>query len=342
MLHQRSVRLACSRFRLIGAGFLLLIAWPMLATGQERGEQKRVGVLISGKETDKNVRSRLAVFKKAMQVFGWRDGKNVRYDVRWGNSNRQRVSVEASKLIATAPIVVLTIGTPATRAAHTLTKSIPIVFAIVSDPVGDGFVESLSRPGGNVTGFITYYPEFIEKWIDLVKEAAPLTKRTGLLFNPLTAPFSRNQYLRPVLEMAARRLAIKSAMFPVNSAKEIRSSFAAIAERPGGSLIVMPDSFMMAHRDTLIELAAKHKVPVIYPFGPFASKGGLLAYGVNMADLTRRAATYVDRILKGEKVAKLPVQLPTKFELIVNVKAAKAINLTIPLSVLVQATEVIE
>ncbi len=314
----------------------------MLATGQEGSEQKRVGVLISGKETDKNVRSRLAVFKKAMQAFEWRDGKNVRYDVRWGNSNRERMSVEASKLIAMAPTVVLTIGTPATRAVHTLTKLIPIVFAIVSDPVGDGFVESLSRPGGNVTGFITYYPEFVEKWIDLVKEAAPQTKRTGLLFNPRTAPFSRNQYLRPVLEKAARRLAIESAMLPVNSEKEIRSSFAAIAQRSGGSLIIMPDSFMIAHRDTIIELAAKHKVPVIYPFGPFASKGGLMAYGVNMADLTRRAATYVDRVLKGEKVAKLPVQLPTKFEMIVNIEAAKAIGLDIPLSVLVQATKVIE
>jgi ABC-type uncharacterized transport system substrate-binding protein len=327
---------------LIAAGFLLLIAWPMLATGQEKGEQKRVGVLISGKETDKNVRSRLAVFKKAMQAFGWRDRKNVRYDVRWGNSNRQRVSVEASKLIAAAPTVVLTIGTPATRAAHRLTKSIPIVFAIVSDPVGDGFVESLSRPGGNVSGFITYYPEFVEKWVDLVKEAAPQTERTGLLFNPRTAPFSSNQYLRPVLERATRRLAIEPAMLPVKSETEIRSAILAIARKPGGSLIIMPDSFMIAYRDTIIDLAAKHKVPAIYPFSPFAFKGGLMAYGVNMADLTRRAASYVDRVLKGEKVASLPVQLPTKFEMVINIKAAKEIGLNIPLSVLVQATEVIE
>jgi putative ABC transport system substrate-binding protein len=277
-----------------------------------------------------------------MQTFGWFDGKNVDYDVRWGNSNRDQVIAEASKLIAMAPTVVLTIGTPATSAVHRRTKTIPIVFAIVSDPVGDGFVESLSRPGGNVTGFITYYPEFVEKWMELVKEAAPKTKRTGLLFNPRTAPFSSNQYLRPFLERAARRLGIESEMLPVTTDAKIKSSIAAVAQKPGGSLIVMPDSFMLAHRDTIIELAAKHKVPVIYPFGRFASRGGLMAYGVNMADLTRRAATYVDRVLKGEKVADLPVQLPTKFEMIINIKAARAIGLNVPLSLLVQATEVIE
>lgn len=331
-----------SRRVLISACAFLFMPVMSIAQAQAADRMQHVGVLISGKEAHKNVRHRLTVFKTAMQSLGWLEGKNIHYDVRWGSSNRDRLSAEALKLINEAPTVVLTIGTPATRAAHRLTMSIPIVFAIVSDPVGDGFVESLSRPGGNVTGFITYYPEFVEKWVDLLKEAAPQTKRTGLLFNPRTAPFSRNQYLRPVLENAARRHAIESVMLPVNSEKKIRSSFAAIAQRPGGSFIIMPDSFMIAHRDTFIELAAKHKVPVIYPFGPFAYQGGLMAYGVNMADLTRRAATYVDRVLKGEKVASLPVQLPTKFELVINIKAAKEIGLNIPLSLLVQATEVIE
>ena len=327
---------------LMSACTFLLVSATTMAQAQTVDRQRHVGVLISGKEAHKNVRHRLTVFKAAMQSLGWIEGKNVRYDVRWGNSSRDRVSAEALRLINAAPTAVLTIGTPATRAVHRHTKSIPIVFAIVSDPVGDGFVESLSRPGGNVSGFITYYPEFVEKWVDLVKEAAPQTERAGLLFNPRTAPFSSNQYLRPVLERATRRLAIEPAMLPVKSEMEIRSAIAAIAQKPGSSLIIMPDSFMIAHRDTIIELATKHKVPVIYPFSPFAFKGGLMAYGVNMADLTRRAASYVDRVLKGEKVADLPVQLPTKFEMVVNIKAAKAIGLNIPLSVLVQATEVIE
>jgi putative ABC transport system substrate-binding protein len=299
-------------------------------------------VLISGSGSDKNVQHRLTVFFSAMLKLGWVEGTNVSYDVRWGNSDLDRLLRGAADLVQLAPDAVLTVGTPATRAMHSRTKMIPIVFAIVSDPIGDGFVENLSHPGGNVTGFITYYPEFVQKWIGLLKEAAPKIRRVGLLFNPRTAPFSTSQYLRPLFETAARRLAIEPAMLPVTSEAEIETSITAITQKPGGSLIVMPDSFMISHREKILDLAAKHKVPAIYPFSPFALKGGLMAYGVNMADLTRRAADYVDRVLKGEKTSSLPVQLPTKFEFAVNLKAAKAIGLNIPLSVLVQATEVIE
>jgi putative tryptophan/tyrosine transport system substrate-binding protein len=338
----RIIRFMRRRRYLAVAGFISLLAWPMLSTGQEMDGLKRVGVLISGKEGQKNVTKRLTVFKNAMQTLGWHDGENVYYDVRWGNANNERTSAEASKLVDMTPAVVFTIGTPATGAVHKQTKTIPIVFAIVSDPVGAGFVKSLSRPGGNVTGFITYYPEFVEKWIELLKELAPETRRAGLIFNPHTAPFSSNQYLRPFLERAAERLEIVPLMLPVTSEMEINSAIEAIAEEPGGSLIVMPDSFMVAHRDTIIDLAKKQKVPTIYPFGPFAYGGGLMAYGVNMSDLTRRAATYVDHVLRGQKVENLPVQAPTKFEMIVNVRAADAIGLNIPTSVLIQATEVIE
>jgi putative ABC transport system substrate-binding protein len=319
-----------------------LALWSVAGHAVAAERMRHVGVLISGNEAHRDVRHRLVVFIRAMQAIGWVEGRNVRYEVRWGNSNHDRLSAAAAELHQLAPNAVLSIGTPATRAMHLRSKTIPLVFAIVSDPIGDGFLESLSHPGGNVTGFITYYPEFVEKWIGLLKEAVPQTRRTGLLVNPRTAPFSSNQCLRPYFETAARRLAIEPAMLPVASEIEIETAVTAIMQKPGGSLIVMPDSFMIAHRDTILGLAAKHKVPVIYPFAPFALKGGLMAYGVNMADLTRRAAGYVDRVLKGEKAASLPVQLPTKFELVVNIKAAKAIRLDIPLSVLVQATEVIE
>ncbi|MFT5111012.1 MAG: putative ABC transport system substrate-binding protein [Kiritimatiellia bacterium] len=338
----RIIRIRRYRQYFAVVGFISLLAWPMLSTAQEIDESKRVGVLISGKEDHKNVKERLTIFKNAMQTLGWHDGKNVYYDVRWGNANKERTSVEASKLVDMKPAVVFTIGTPATGAMHKQTKAIPIVFAIVSDPVGGGFVESLSRPGGNVTGFITYYPEFVEKWIELLKEVAPQTRRTGLIFNPHTAPFSSNKYLQPFLERAAERLAIVPLMLPVTSEMEIESAIKAIAEEPGASLIVMPDSFMFAHGDTIIELTEKQKVPTIYPFGPFAYRGGLIAYGVNMSELTRRAATYVDHVLRGQNVVNLPVQAPTKFEMIVNVKAANAIGLNIPTSVLIQATDVIE
>lgn len=326
----------------MSAGAFLLVPLPAAVRAQVADRLRVVGVLISGKETHKNVRHRLDVFKHSMQRIGWVDGRNVRYDVRWGNSNRDQLSAGAAALVQLAPDAVLTLGTPATRAMHNRSKVIPIVFAIVADPIGDGFVESLSRPGGNVTGFITYYPEFVEKWIELIKEAAPQTVKAGLLFNPRTAPFSRNQYLRPNLEKAAARLAIGPTMLPVKTAAEIRTSIEKLALKPGASLIVMPDSFMIAHRDLIIGLSAKHRMPVVYPFSNFAFEGGLMAYGVTLADLTSRAAMYVDRVLRGAKTADLPVQAPTKFELVVNLKAAKTIGLNVPMSVLIRATEVIE
>lgn len=331
-----------SRRALVSAGVTLpaLLSTGVLLHAGDR--TPRVGVLISGNEADKNVQNRLVIFKTAMQKLGWIDGRNVRYIARWGNSKRERMSGAAAELAALAPDVVLTIGTPATAAMHRRSKAIPIVFAIVSDPIGDGFVESLSHPGGNVTGFITYFPEFVDKWVELLKETAPQTRRTGLLFNPRTAPFSRSQYLRPDLERASSQLAIEATMLPVESEADIRSALAELAKRAGGSVIVMPDSFMIANRDLIIALSKKYKLPVVYPFGSFAARGGLIAYGVNMADLTRRAAAYVDRVLKGGKPADLPVQAPTTFELAVNLKAAQSIGLQVPLSVLVRATDVIE
>ncbi len=331
-----------SRREFIAASSFALPIWPLAAHGQDAGRLRRVGVLISGKEADKNIQHRLSVFKEAMRKLGWTEGKNVHYEVRWGSGNRDRISAGASELIELAPDTVLTVGTPATDAVHRGSKTIPIVFAIVSDPVGAGFVKSLAYPGGNVTGFITYYPEFVGKWLEMLKEAAPQVTRTGLLFNPRTAPFSKNQYLRPFFERAARILAVEPIMLPVQTKAAIEASIVSVGRKPGGSLVVMPDGFMIANRATIIEHAARNRVPVIYPFSPFAFGGGLMAYGVDMADLTRRAATYVDRVLKNQKPASLPVQAPTKFELIVNLKTAKALGIAIPQSILLRATKVIE
>jgi len=331
-----------SRRKFIAASAFALPMWPLAVHGQDATRLRRVGVLISGKEADKNSQHGLAAFREAMSGLSWIEGKNIHYEVRWGRGNRDRVSAGASALIGLAPDVVLTVGTPATDAMHRSSKTLPIVFAIVSDPVGEGFVESLSHPGGNVTGFITYYPEFVGKWLEILNEAAPQVTRTGLLFNPRTAPFSKDQYLRPFFERAARSLAVEPIMLPVRTKAEIEMSIGAVGRNPGGSLIVMPDAFMLANRATIIERAARNKVPVIYPFSPFAFGGGLMAYGVDMADLTRRAATYVHRVLKNEKPANLPIQAPTKFELIVNLKTAKALGIAIPQSILLRATEVIE
>ena len=303
---------------------------------------RRVGVLNSGIEADKNLQHRFAVFKEAMRQLGWSEGKNVQYEVRWGSGNRDKVTAAAKELIGLVPDAVLTIGTPATRAMHHGSKTIPIVFAIVSDPIGDGFVKSLAQPGGNVTGFITYFPEFVGKWVELLKEVAPELKRAGLLFNPRTAPFSKDQYARSFFEQAARNLAVEPIMLPVQTKADIEVAIDQIARNPGGGIVVMPDTFPLINRATITELATRHKVPVIYPFSPFAFEGGLMVYGVDMADLTRRAATYIDRVLKNDQPASLPVQAPTKFEFIVNLKAAQTIGLTVPPSVLVRATQVIQ
>lgn len=332
--------------RLSRRHFLMAISaalplWPRVAQGQDIGQLRRVGVLISGKE-DKGTLHRLAVFKKAMEKHRWIDGETVQYEVRWGNGNADNNAAGAAELIDMLPDAVLTVGTPATEAMHRGSKTIPIVFAIVADPVGAGFVESLAHPGGNVTGFITYYPEFVGKWVELLKEAAPQMTRVGLLYNPRTSPFEQDQFLRPFLEQVARDLGVEPVMLPVQDRAQIDKAIEAMAGPTAGSLIVMPDSFMIGNRTTIIEGAARNGVPVIYPFSPFAMGGGLMSYGVDMADITRRSATYVDRILKNDAPANLPVQAPIKFELLVNLKAADALGLTLPPSILLRADDVIE
>jgi len=329
------------RFVALACGTLLFL--PRLARSQRALDQtRRVGVLISGRESDKATHHRLAVFAEGMHKLGWVEGQNVRYEVRWGGGTRAVVAQGAKQLAGLAPAVVLTVGTPATDAMHRVAPNISIVFAIVADPVGDGFVASFSRPGGHLTGFTTFDAEILGKWLSLLKESAPQVTRAALMFNPRTAPFSKSEFQRPLFEQAARRLALEPMMLPVNDVAQMKTSMASFARDPGGGLVVMPDAFLLANRAAIFELAAKHNLPVIYPFGVFAEGGGLMAYGPDMADLNRRAATYVDRILRGAQPAELPVQAPTKFELVVNLKTAKAQGIVIPPSILIGADRVIE
>jgi putative ABC transport system substrate-binding protein len=325
----------------------LAAAAALLADSLARAQQgtdraRRVGILISGRESDEATHQRLSAFKQGMRAFGWIEGQNVRYEARWGGGKREGVAAAAKALAAFAPAVVLTVGTPATDAMRRQSPNIAIVFAIVADPVGDGFVASFSRPGGNVTGFNTFDAEILGKWLSLLKESAPHITRAALLFNPRTAPFSRSEFQRPLFERAARQLALEPAMLPVHDVAEMKTSIESFARTPGGSIVVMPDAFLLANRAALFELVAKHRLPVMYPFGIFASDGGLIAYGADMTDLNRRAAAYVDRVLKGELPGDLPVQAPTKFEFVVNLKTAKAQGLAIPQSILIRADRVIE
>ncbi len=318
------------------------VAWPLVARAQQPVRMARVGVSLGGSANDGNTQRMLAAFKKGMQSLGWIEGQNVRYEVYWGDGIPERIASNAKELVNAAPDALLTVGTPTTAALRRETDSIPIVFTVVSDPVGDGFVESLAHPGGNVTGFITFYPEIVGKWLETLKELAPQVKRTALIFNPRTAPFAKSGYLRPQFEQAARRFAVEPIMSPVHDLAGIKMSIDAVARQPGGSLLVMPDSFMLANRMSILELNARLRVPAMYPFSVFATDGGLIAYGVDMVDLNRRAASYMDRIIKGTKPAALPVQAPTKFELVINLKTAKALGLATPQTLLVAADEVIE
>jgi putative ABC transport system substrate-binding protein len=318
------------------------VAWPLVARAQQPARMARVGVSLSGSANDGNTQRMLAAFKKGMQTLGWIEGQNVRYEVYWGDGIPERIASNAKELVNAAPDALLTVGTPTTAALRRETGSIPIVFTVVSDPVGDGFVESLPHPGGNVTGFITFYPEIVGKWLGTLKELAPQVKRTALIFNPRTAPFAKSDYLRPQFEQAARRFAVEPIMSPVHDLAGIKMSIDAVARQPGGSLLVMPDSFMLANRMSILELNARLRVPAMYPFSVFATDGGLIAYGVDMVDLNRRAASYMDRIIKGTKPAALPVQAPTKFELVINLRIAKMLALTVPPTLLAIADKVID
>ena len=314
---------------------------PLAAHAQLFSEKVRqVSVLMGYSPEDPVAQARFAAFKAALAAKGWEEGKNVRIDARWSEGDPQRAAENARAAVAQQPDVIVTNTTPVTAAAFRETRTIPIVFTVVSDPVGSGFVPSLARPGGNVTGLINIESSLAEKWIEVLAQVAPKLKRAAVMFNPKTAPYA--EYYLKGLNAAAARLGVTTFIAAVSSPKDIEEVMRELSRDRASGLITMTDSFNFVHRKTIIAAAARRKVPVVYYNGEMIIEGGLISYGVDLTELFRRAAAYVDRILKGAKPGELPVEQPSKFELYVNARTAKALRLTIPQSLLLRADKVIE
>jgi putative tryptophan/tyrosine transport system substrate-binding protein len=315
-------------------------AWPLIAVAQQSDRMRRIGVLMGFAESDPEGQALVAAFREGLQQLGWTEGRNVRIDYRWTALDKELMQRFAKGLVALQPEVILTQSTPATAVLLQQTRTIPIVFGLLADPIGSGFVASFPRPGGNVTGFVTMQPTMGGKWLELLKEIAPRTARVAALFNPATAPYAE-YWLNP-FKAAAASFAVQAIVASVYDASELESVVAAQAHEPDGGLIVMPDTFMNEHRSEITTLAARYRLPAVYPYRAFAESGGLLSYGDVLVDNFRRAASYVDRILKGEKPSELPVQAPVKFELVINLKTSKALGLDVPVHLQQRADEVIE
>jgi putative ABC transport system substrate-binding protein len=315
-------------------------AWPLAARAQQRDRMRHIGVLMGYAESDREGQTFVAAFREGLQKLGWAEDRNIRIDFRWAASDVESMQRFAKELVALQPDLILSNNTPTTAALLQQTRIIPIVFASTVDPVGSGFVASLPRPGGNVTGFINMEDSMAGKWLELLKEIAPRVNRVAFLFNPATAPFA--EYFLNPFKAAARSFALEAIAAPVRDSSELESVVAAQAREPDGGLIVMNEDFTIAHRKEIVSLAARYRLPAIYPFRFFAELGGLLSYGVDLTDNFRRAAPYADRILNGASPSELPVQAPVKFELVVNLKAAKALGLDVPLLLQQRADEVLE
>jgi putative ABC transport system substrate-binding protein len=313
--------------------------WPLAARAQQGDRMRRIGVLMGLDENDPLAKTFVSAFVQALAGLGWTDGRNVRIDLRWAGGDIDRIRALAQELVGLQPDIILTHGTPAAAALQRETRTIPVVFASVSDPVASGIVARLDRPTGNITGFASLEATLGGKWLELLSEIAPGLKRAAIMFNPGTATISAHM---PSLETAARPLKIVPIIAPVHSDGEIETAIIAQGREPGGGLVVMPDVFTETHRAAIILAAARNNVPAVYSLSEAARDGGLLSYAVDRVDSFRRAATYVDRILRGAKPGDLPVPFPTKFEMAVNLKTATALGLAIPPSIMLRATEVIE
>jgi putative ABC transport system substrate-binding protein len=322
------------------AGLGSAAAWPLAVRAQQGDRVRRIGVLMGFDENDPEGKRRLSAFTQALADLGWTDGRNMRMDLRWGGGDINRIRALAQELVGLQPDIILTSTTVPSLAVQRETRTIPLVFVNVTDPVATGIVERLDRPSGNITGFVDFEATLGGKWLELLSEIAPGLKRAAIMFNPDTAPYA-SAYV-PSLEAAARSLKVALIIAPIHSDEEIEAAIIALGREPGAGLVVMPSPFMTAHRTQIISAAARSNVPAVYYLSAYARVGGLLSYGVDPIDNWRRAHTYVDRILRGEKPGDLPVQLPTKFEMAVNLKTAKALGLTVPQSILLRADEVIE
>jgi putative ABC transport system substrate-binding protein len=315
-------------------------AWPLAAITQQTIQKRRIGVLMAYEESIAEAQDWVAAFREGFRKLGWTEGGDLQIDVRWATGDKATIARFAKEMVASQPDLILSANTPSTAALLEQTRTIPIVFGIVSDPIGSGFVASYPRPGGNATGFTNFEPTMGGKWLELLKEIAPRVNRATFLFNPVAGPFF--EYYVSAFKAAAASLAVQSIVTPVRDRSELESAIAEQAREANGGIVVMPEAFTLAHGAEITALAARYRLPAIYPIRKFAELGGLLSYGLDATDNFRRAATYADRILKGAKPSELPVQAPVKFELVINMKTAKAIGLTIPESFLVRADKVLE
>ena len=314
-------------------------ALPLAARAQQAERMRRIGVLMGLVAGDPEAQSRVAAFEDGLRELGWVKGRSLSIEYRWaGDGNVLRD--HAAELLAMAPDLILANSTPVTVALRKQSGAVPIVFTQVVDPVGQGLVSNLAHPGGNVTGFTSFEFSIGTKWLEALKQTAPRVTRVALVFNPQSAPFA-DLFLRPI-EAAAPSFSIMPIGAAVRDPADVDRVFDALAREPNGGLIVLPDISMTNYREAIVALAARHRVPAIYPLRFFAASGGLMSYGTDVNEVFRRAAAYVDRILKGTSPGKLPIQAPTKYELVINLKTAKALGLAVPPSLLARADEVIE
>jgi putative ABC transport system substrate-binding protein len=312
---------------------------PIQAHAQNHDRLRRIAMMIAPAENDPEGQARVAAFRDALQSLGWTEGRNLQIDYRWG-AGPDLSTTYAAELVRLAPEVIVANGTPAVSALRQATRSIPVVFFVVVDPVGAGYVQNLARPGGNITGFSTFEPEMGTKWLELLKEASPNLRRVAVIWHP---GFEGFVALWKAIDSAATRFGLEVTSVPFHDgADDIQSIIAKIAREPGGGLIVLPTTLNHTYRERIFAIALKHRIPAIYPFRHYAADGGLMAYGFDNNDLFKRSALYVDRILKGESPSNLPVQAPTKYNLAINLKTAKALGLIVPAPLLARADEVIE
>ena len=318
----------------------MAIGCPADMVSQKSDRVRRIGVLMTFTAGDAVGLRRAKIFTQALQDLGWTDGQNTRIDYRWPGGDIEQIQSLAKELVGSRPDVLVGIGSAPTAALQQATRTIPIVFLMSTDPVAEGIVQSLARPGGNATGFFATEPSLGGKWLELLKEIVPGLRRVAVIFNPETST-GGTSYLHSV-ETAAPLFSVEATGAPVHHAGDIELAISSLVREPGGGLIVLPDAFTASHLKQIIELAARYRLPAIYDVRNYANEGGLMSYGTDALDLYRRAASYVDQILKGANPANLPVQAQTKFGIVINLKTAKALGLTVPLSLLDRADEVIE
>ena len=316
------------------------VAWPLGVRAQQSERIRRIGVLMALRESDPVTQARVAAFQQALAGLGWIEGRNLKIEWRWTGADVARVREYAAELVQLAPEVILAQSTPNVAALKKATTSIPIVFAVVNDPVAQGFIASMAHPGGNITGFSFLDYSMVGKSLEMLKEIAPSVVRVAVMFNPETYPYY-NIHLRS-FETVARALSLELTGAPVHNPAEIEESVAKLERQPGSALLVTPDPFTVVHRAAIIGAAKQHRIPATYSYRQHVEEGALMSYGADTIDIFRRSASYIDRILKGTRPADLPAQAPVKFEMAINVKTAKALGLDVPDKLLALADEVIE